>query len=252
MRCVRRVLVPCVGGTLLAVTGAARAAIITDSPIAPVGPFYYSQPDFSVTGPPGAGTGGGMIGSQDYTDNGGPPGQTFRTPVMDPPFTTALLTSVTIRGGGDAGGAENTGNFHIQIGRVDPVSGAITELDQEAAPANTITGSSDYLTFTLANPVTLNSAQIYSFSIYSDNGWFGLAHSSADVFTPGTAFDNDQNTTQAGNAAPNRTFNGFVSPRGYDYTFYLTANPAPEPGAGVAAIVLTGGAWMLRHRRPRV
>jgi hypothetical protein len=248
MRCVRRVLLPCVGATLLAATGAARAAVITDSPTAPVGPFYYSQPDFSVTGPPGGGTGGGMIGSQDYTDNGGPPGQTFGTPVMDPPFTTAILTSVTVRGGGDAGGAENTGNFHIQIGLVNPATGAITELDQEAAPANTITGSSDYLTFTLANPVTLNSVQTYSFSIYSDNGWFGLAHSSGDVFTPGTAFDNDQNTTQAGNTAPNRTFNGFVSPRGYDYTFYLTANSAPEPGAGVV-ILLAGGAWMMRHRR---
>jgi fibronectin-binding autotransporter adhesin len=161
---------------------------------------------------------GTVIGNQDYTDNGGPPGQTFVLGGTG----NFQMQAFTILGGGGHGGTSGGGssgvNWSIQIGSVDLGTGAITELLMESSVV-TYASNADYLSFTLDTPVTLSGGTTYSFSLYSSTGWYGLAHSSGSVYAGGTAFNNDQTITQTGNQAPTRVFNGFVSPRAYDYVF---------------------------------
>lgn len=231
-----------VGAALLFWAGGAQAQVtVTDlGATAPSGPFLVSQPDATATGAPGSG--GTLNGSQDYADNGGPPGQTFTAP------QNAVLSTVIVHGGNDAGGGGTGGfQFGIQIGSVDPTTGAITQLDLETSAriADITPLAGDYLQFTLANPVALTSGGLYSWSIdATDGGWYGFTHSTSDVYSGGTAFNNDVNTTDAGNADPRRTFNGFVSPRPYDYTFYLQSVPEPA-----SLGLLSLGALLLPRRR---
>src|SRR5690348_4348093 len=150
----------------------ARAQVtVTDlGTSAPSGSFLVSQSDATATGAPSAG--GGLIGNQDYSDNGGPPGQTFTAP------SNSVLTSIVVHGGNDAGlyGSANPigEQFQIQIGSVNPTTGAITQLDLETSGRfpNIASMSGDYLAFNLANPVTLTSGGVYSWSIAAtDGGW---------------------------------------------------------------------------------
>jgi hypothetical protein len=232
----------CAAGALLFWASGAQAQVtVTDlGATAPSGPFLVSQPDATATGAPGAG--GGLIGNQDYADNGGPPGQTFTAP------QNAVLSSIIVHGGNDAGGGGTGGlQFGIQIGSVNPTTGAITQLDLETSARfpNISAMSGDYLSFNLANPVALTSGGLYSWSIdATDGGWYGFTHSTSDVYSGGTAFNNDVNTTDAGNADPKRTFNGFVSPRPYDYTFFASSVPEPM-SLGLIAV----GALLLPRRR---
>lgn len=239
-----------IGGAVLLWACPARAQVtVTDlGATAPSGSFLVSQPDATATGAPGSG--GGLIGNQDYTDNGGPPGQTFTAPSNSP------LTSVIVHGGNDAGiygsaGTNGGEQFQIQIGSVDASTGAITQLDLETSGRFPNVGAAmagDYLSFTLAHPVTLTAGGVYSFSIAStDGGWYGFTHSTSDVYSGGTAFNNDTHTTDAGNADPNFQFNGFVSPRPYDYTFFLSPTAVPEP-ATIGLLVIAAGALCVRRR----
>src|SRR4051812_17425619 len=104
------------GAVALGVAPAARGASITTSPTAPTQNVMTGQ--LADVGP------GVQANDRDYSDNGGPPGQTFVVAGFNLP-----LTAVTVLGRGDAGGGYNTtGSFHIQIGSVDPTTGAITPL----------------------------------------------------------------------------------------------------------------------------
>ena len=225
------------GAVALGFVSVARGATITTTPAAPTANILTSQ--LVDLGP------GVQANDRDYTDNGGPPGQTFTVP------NAALLTGLTVLGRGDAGGGYNTsGNFHIQIGTVDPSTGAITELRREAAPATGVTANNQYVTINLAAPVAVAPGTTYSWSIYNEpNGWFGLAHGTGDDYAAGLAFNNDLTTTSAGNADPRRAFHGFVSPNpgAYDYVFAVQG-VVPEPAAlgviGVAAMFA-----MTRRRR---
>ena len=214
----------------------ARAATVTTSPTAPAVNIRTSQ--LTDLGP------GVQANDRDYTDNGGPPGQTFTVP------SASVITGVTVLGRGDAGGGYNTsGNFHVQIGRVDPATGAITELRREAAPATGVTANNQYITFTLASPLGVSDGATYSWSIYNEpDGWFGLAHGTGDDYPSGVAFNNDRTTTSAGNADPRRAFHGFVSPNpgGYDYVFAVHGF-IPEPSA--LALLAAGALLAIRRRR---
>ena len=217
------------GAVALGFVPAARGATMTTSPTAPTANILTSQ--LADVGP------GVQANDRDYTDNGGPPGQTFTV------TAPALLTGVTVLGRGDAGGGYNTtGNFHIQIGTVDPTTGSITPLANEAAPATGVTANNQYVTVTLAAPVAVAPGTTYAWSLYNEpGGWFGLAHGTGDDYATGAAFNNDLTTTSAGNADPRRAFNGFVSPNpgGYDYVFAVQG-VVPEPAAlgvlGIAAM----------------
>jgi hypothetical protein len=178
---------------------AARAGTITTSPTAPTSNILTSQ--LTDLGP------GVQANDRDYTDNGGPPGQTFTVP------GGGLIGGITLLGRGDAGGGYNsTGNIHVQYGRVDPATGAITQLIEDTAPASGITAANQFVTFKFFAPLIAQPGTLYSWSIYSDGGWFGLAHGTGDDYAAGQAFNNDLTATSAGNADPRRAFNGFVSP----------------------------------------
>ena len=234
MSSVRRLCVP-VCAAVLAGAPVVRAATTATSPTAPAANILVSQ--LGDVGP------GVQANDRDYTDNGGPPGQTFTVP------SASLLSALTVLGRGDAGGGFDTGNFHLQLGTVNPATGAITQLASEIAPGAGITANNQYVTFTLASPVALVPGTTYEWSLFNEPaGWYGLAHSKTDVYAGGQAFNNDLTTTSAGNADPRRAFNGFVSPNpgGYDYVFALQGT-VPEPASlGVLAL---GGLLALARRR---
>ena len=216
----------------LAVGTAARAATITTSATPPSSNILTSQ--LVDLGP------GVQDGTRDYTDNGGPPGQTFTVPAA------ALVNAVTVLGNGDAGDY-STGTFDIQIGSVNTTTGQITQLARESGPASGATSDVQYITFTLATPVAVVPGTTYSFSILGSNGWYGLAHGTGDDYASGQAFNHDLTTTSAGNADPRRVFNGFVSPNpgGYDYVFAVQV--VPEPAA--LGVICLGGLGLLARRR---
>ena len=215
---------------------AARAATVTTSPLSPIGGFVAGQ--LTDRGP------GPQANDRDYTDNGGPPGQTFT--VSGP----SLVTGLTVLGRGDAGGGYNTaGNFHVQFGTVNPATGAITQITREAAPATGVTAANQFITFALDTPITLVPGTTYAWSVYNEpGGWFGLAHSTGNEYADGAAFNNSLSTTSAGNADPRRTFNGFVSPNPGNYDYVFAVRGVPEP-ATVGVLGLSAMLVMSRRRR---
>ena len=184
-------------------------------------------------------------GGRDFTDNSGPVGQTFTVP------SASQLTAVTVHGNADDGGMDPGTNFHIRIGSVNLATRAITPLRDEAAP-EVVGGDNDYLTFTLASPVSLTAGTLYSFSIYTETGWYGWAHSASDVYANGTPFNSNTSTANNGNntdgLGKNAGFGGFAatSPNAYDYVFALQGT-VPEP-ASLGGLVL-GAMFLLRRRR---
>ncbi len=194
-------------------------------------------------------------GGRNFTDNGGPPGQTFKVD------RGAVMSSVTVLGRGNSAGSWNGGPqpftgsevWGIQIGSLN-ADGSIFVLDTEtatgfAAPANI----SDYLTFKLDNPVALSYGATYVFSICINSGaWFGLAHSDGDVYAGGTAINNNRSLANPGNNnGGNRyTFdgNGFAAPvdPAYDYVFAINAVPEPTT---FSLLGLGGLAFLARRRR---
>jgi hypothetical protein len=214
---------------LIAGTSAA-AAILTSSPVAPVS-ADISQPDFS---------GPAFSGSQDFTDNAGPPGQTFT------PATNLALSALTVKGFANTsasfGGNIRTGTWTITISRVDP-GNVLTRLDQETADPAAVVDGSAYITLTLANPVSLTAGTQYAFDIFSSGGYFGLAKSSTDVYPGGAAFQHGTiSRTSADGAA-------IANIQTVDRTFYI--NPSvPEPGS-IMLLALAGAAALTRRRRTR-
>src|SRR3954471_3774319 len=87
---------------------ATRAAVITTSASAPA-TAAISQPDFSAAA---------FNGAQDFTDNAGPPGQTFTATAATP-----TLAAFTLKGFANTvasfGGNVNTGTWTITPSRVD-------------------------------------------------------------------------------------------------------------------------------------
>lgn len=220
------------------------AATISTSASAPSGGILASQ--LTDLGP------GTQDGSRNYFDSGGPAGQTFTV------ASASTMGSVTMLGRGDAASSwttqpnpfDGSENFGIQIGSVN-LDGSITPLDTETAtglvaPVN----FNQYITFTLANPVSLNPGTTYAFSIdlTLNTAWFGVAHSDSDVYAGGTGLNNNTSISAPPSAGQKYQFNGFVAPVSYDYVFAIQA--VPEPGT-LALVGLGGLGLMVANRRRR-
>jgi len=217
-----------IGLAAILLVTSAHAGVITTSSSAPAG-ATISQPDFS---------GPAFNGSQDFTDNAGPPGQTFFfAPPGDPAPGPFFITAITVKGFANTpasfGGSVNTGTWTLTLSRVD-TGNVLTRIAQETTAPTAVTDGSAYVTFTLATPVPLALGVTQAFDIFSSNGYFGLAKSSADVYSGGAAF---QHGSIARTAADGATITNVQT---VDRTFFINT-VTPEPGSvmmlGIAAML---------------
>ncbi len=209
-----------------AFAGVAGAATISDSASAPAS-AAIAQPDASN----GATSNGYNYTDQSFGGSAGT-GQTFV------PASSFSLTSFTMKGNGDAGGGVTSHLWSVDIFSAagNYYTAPLAILDHETADPSTITGNSDYITFTLATPVPLTAGTVYGFNVTSGGGYFGFTQSTTDVYAPGF----DSNVIYSGPTLANFT--------GGDKTFFVNA-VAPEPASlGTLAI---GALVALRRRRVR-
>ena len=193
---------------------------------------------------PGGNTpGGGTYNSQAYSDNGGPPGQTFTTPSG---ATGYELAAVSFKGTGDAGGGSLAGEWGLRISSVSGTAlTALSTLLDIPGPGDS-TPNTDWLTWALSDGdvLTLSPGTQYAVEVYSESGWWGIGGALDSAYAGGTAFNS---------AGSTRTFNdatlGNVAQRGYDRTFHVALHAVPEPG--VAGMALCGIASFLAWRRKR-
>jgi hypothetical protein len=208
-----------------------------------------TAPSTNVLASQTTGTTGGLNGNNDFTDNGGPPGELFTV------ATESKLQTISVLGGGNWGPPSG---MHLLIGSVNPTTQAVTPLNGtlgigggEAAPIPT--NNNDWVSFMLATPIVLNPGTEYVWSLYTDSNWYGLAHSVAGG-TPGAVNLNTTDTFENNNSggAKNGGFNGFaaLNTGDYQYAFVAQGVVVPEPSSLVVLCSLGGiGLFMLARRR---
>lgn len=185
-----------------------------------LGPFdqYNFMDDATVPG--GTTPGGGTYNSQAFSDNAGPPGQTFTTPASGSPL---ILQSISLKGantgGGNSGGGVFTAGSTWGV-RISSVSGA------NLTPINTLTGIPTVTgptgiewftwTFTDTDRLSLAPSTQYAFEVYSSAGWLGFDADTTDSYAGGTAFN-------SAGAARDFTDNttGNLATHLYDRTFHV-------------------------------
>jgi hypothetical protein len=225
-----------------------RAAVtMSFSDVPPtVGLNSQAQMADDATIPGGTTPGGGTYNSQAYTDNVGPPGQTFTTPATGPFF----MTSLSVKSVGDAGGGVFTAGNTFSL-RISSVSGTTLTPIMTATAFPTLAGQSTtavgWLTFNLtgAERPTLGSNTQYAWEVFSSSGWFGIDATQSDAaYAGGTAFNS---------AGPARSFTdnttGNLANHGYDRTFHVGLRAIPEPAAGLLAAFGLAGWHIVRRRR---
>jgi hypothetical protein len=241
--------------TLLALvatsSSAVGALIMSFSSTAPF-PDAFDQFNFldSATVPGGMTPGGGTYNSQAYSDNSGPPGQTFTTPGS---FSASMpnyrLQTVSLKGantgGGNLGGISGTTTWGIRISEVNGTN---------LVPVQTVTGipsttgmtGNEWFTWTFTDadrPTLLNSKQ-YAFEVFSSAGYLGFDAQQSDTnYALGTAFNS---------LGPARSFTdnttGNLANHGYDRTFVVGLDPIPEPAGAILAIGGLVGLLAVRRR----
>jgi hypothetical protein len=204
-------------------TKAQAAGQLTFSPTQPaVGTYDQSQLLDDAIIPGGTAPGGGAYNSQAFTDNAGPPGQTFTAP---PTKHLYGLTAISVKGAGDAGGgAIDTATWSIEISKVNGTNlTALKTITGITLPAGGVT--TDWVTIALSgfDVPTLDPNSQYAFEIYSSTGWFGIDATQTDTaYAGGTAFNS---------AGPGRAFTGNtlgnLAIHGYDRTFIAQLTPPP-------------------------
>ncbi|MES2470463.1 MAG: hypothetical protein V4675_24425 [Verrucomicrobiota bacterium] len=184
---------------------------------------------------------GGTFNSQAFSDNAGPPGQSF---------TTGSAANYTLTAFSYKGAATGSGNYGGFTGatwgiRVSSVAGVdltpIATITGIAHPTGTINGNEWFTwSFSGTDLLVLNGSTTYSFEAYSTVGYLGFdASDTTTAYAGGTAF----NTT-----SPARTFNTTIlQDRLYDRTFIANLAVVPEP----SALVLVAGLGLLHCGRRR-
>jgi hypothetical protein len=241
-----------------ALASAAMAQSLTLNPSAPTDFVIASQT--TALGP------GVQDGVRNFTDNGGPVGQTF-TPVTD-----ALVQSVSVLGRGNAASGWTDGPqpfdgnqaFGLLIGEVDSETGQLLNTTLEVVTGLVApTDITEWLTFTLGTPFSVLEGTLYGFSLAQwsatggmgvNGGWFGLAHSDVDVYEGGYAFNfNVSLDSPAGNMGNDRFgfFNepGFAAPHPLNYDYAFVVQAVPEPG--MLALLSLGGLALFAASRAR-
>jgi hypothetical protein len=219
-----------VAGLVLGLGGTystANAAVISSSPTAPSS-SVLSQPDFSAAA---------FNGGQDFTDNAGPPAQTFTVGAAG-----FQLDKVTVKGfantGASFGGMDGTTLWTLTISSVS--AGVLTNITQESTQGFAPTDGSAYLTIDLATPVTLTANTQYAFAVHTSVGYFGLAKSTADVLANGAAIQHGSTARTASTGAT------AINTQTVDRTFFLAAVPEPT---GIALLGAAGIGMLARRRR---
>ena len=215
---------------------------ITQSTTAPTG-FILSQTSAQANPGYEVGTRTGPAGGQTFTAT-----------------SSFSLASFTVKGSGSAGNAADSNwyddvrpngdkNWHVQIGIVNPNTGAITALDTETPTAVGLSDATAYLTFKLGAPVTLTAGNLYSFSFYEAGGYWNPAVADSNAaYGGGQSFHNSTSAGTYDDSLPGG-FYGYVSPSGIgDFVFYL--NPAvPEPSSvAMVTIFLLMGTLVYARR----
>jgi hypothetical protein len=184
-------------------------------------------------------TGGTLDSGKDYSDNGGPPGQTFTTPSG----SNFELVAFSFKGGGSADGSISLNGWGY---RISSVSGSTLTPLKTGALSGPVTGlnSTSWLTFSFtgADVLTLLPDTQYAIEIYSDGRWWGIARDTdGSAYSGGNAF----NSTSAGRSFDSTTINV----RTWDRAFHVDLQVIPEPSSlalvGISAILFLG--W--RRRR---
>jgi hypothetical protein len=191
---------------------------------------------------------GSLEGNNDYTDNAGPPGELFTV------SQNSLLEDITVLGGNSWG--PPTG-MHLLVGSVNPSTGVVTPLngnlgdgggESVPVPAN----ANDYVTYQLSTPIDLTAGTEYVFGLYTDNMWYGLAHSATDTAAGAVNF-NDTDTFEnnnTGRPAKNDGFGQYAVLNTGDYGYVFAAQGVavvPEP-ASIALFGIGAIGLLLVHR----
>jgi hypothetical protein len=187
--------------------------------------------------PGGTTPGGGTYNSQAFSDNNGPPGQTFRTPASASGAQPAYaLNAIWLKGASPGEGNAGGGIFNATTTwglRISAVNGTVL------TPLRTFTGipgvqgalGDEWFTWTFTGEsvAILQPSTQYAFDVYSTAGWLGFDATPNDAnYANGTAFNS------GGGGA--RNFNGVtlgnLDNHGYDRTFLAALAPSINVGPG--------------------
>ena len=200
-----------------------HANLIDDAAIPGTTPFNFNQ--------------------QAFSDNAGPPGQTFTTPASAVPLS---LNAISLKGANTGGGNAGGGVFTTATWslRLSTVNGTTLTPIRTFGSIPTVTGAAgnEWFTwsFTGGDVLTLSAGTPYAFEVFSNLGYLGFdaaldpaSYAGGYAFnSTGTARDFSSNTAQD---------------RGYDRTFHADISIVPEPGT--VAVLCVGAISLLSRRR---
>ena len=187
---------------------------------------------------------GGAFNQQAFSDNAGPPGQTFTTAgTFEPQFLTGISLKGANTGGGNSGGNVFAAGTTWSL-RLSSVSGTTLTPIRTYSGIPTVTGAAgnEWFTwsFTGGEVLTLSPSTQYAFEVFSSAGYLGFdAGLDPASYPVGYAFNSTGAARQFGSDT--------AQDRGYDRTFHVDIADVPEPGS--LGMLCVGALGLLRRRR---